>query len=165
MPGHQQRSRRATVARACALALLAALVPVGARASEALLPPAESRVQQVPPVDVAPPHITGVLHAGKRLRASNGTWTHRPSSFEYSWRRCGPAGCRPIAGASGAAYALREADVGRALQVSVVAFNRAGRSAPALSAPTASVAGSHAPRPVNLAASSVIHPRRAGDSQ
>jgi WD40 repeat protein len=140
------------VVRACALVLVAALVPVGARASEALLPLGESVAQQAPPVDVTPPHIAGVLHSGRRVRAVTGKWSGQPGSFEYRWRRCGPAGCRQITGATAAVYTLREADVGRALQVSVVAVNRAGRSTPALSAATANVAGTHGPRPVNLTA-------------
>lgn len=152
MPGKQPRRRRVIATRAGALLLVAALVPVGARASEALLPLGASAAQQTPPVNVTPPHITGALRAGKRERAGSGAWTGRPSAYEYSWKRCGPAGCRAIAGATGATYTLREADVGRALQVEVVAINRAGRSAPALSSATADVAGSHGPRPVNVAA-------------
>jgi hypothetical protein len=153
--GHQPRSRRAIASRACAFVLLAALVPIGARASGALAPLGQSRAQQAPPAILVSPHIAGVLRAGVRVRASRGRWTHRPSSYEYSWRRCGPARCRPIAGATGPAYTLGEADVGRALEVLVVAINSSGRSAPAPSPLTAQVLGNHAPRPVDLVAPSV----------
>jgi WD40 repeat protein len=138
------------------------VVPVGAHASEAQSPLVAAIAGQSPPVNLTAPQIAGVLRAGKRLRASHGTWAPRAQSYEYSWRRCGAAGCRAIAGATAAVYALREADVGRALQVSVVAVGRSGRSTAALSPVTATVPGRHGPRPVNLAAPTIAGGARPG---
>jgi WD40 repeat protein len=88
-----------------------------------------------------PPSINGIPVAGRKLAASPGVWSHAPSAFRYTWKRCNRAGrrCKTIAHATARTYTLVPRDVGSTLRVSVIAANRAGRSKPAMSAHTAVV--------------------------
>jgi hypothetical protein len=161
-----KRSRRRAIARVTlrVLALGLALLSAGAAASGApLLSPANlGRAQFSAPVNVRAPRIVGVAQLGGSLRAVHGTWSSHPSSYAYSWMRCGSVRCRTIAGASSSTYVPSEADVGTTLELAVVAVNQAGASAPALSAPSAVVSGSHGPRPVILAPPAILGPAQPG---
>ena len=98
------------------------------------------------PTKKKPPKISGSARVGEQLRASPGSWSHRPKSFAYKWRRCNSkgTGCAAIAGASAATYTVASADIGTRLRVSVIASNGAGHSRPALSGASAVVSGSSA---------------------
>jgi WD40 repeat protein len=99
-----------------------------------------------PPVDQALPTISGAAMVGQQLSALPGTWSNRPTSYAYKWKRCSAAGsnCVAIAGAGSATYLIAAADRGSTLRVSVIASNASGKSQPATSAQTAVVTESTA---------------------
>lgn len=68
------------------------------------------------------------LRVGTKLRATTGTWTNKPTSFAYQWRRCNLAGasCANIVGATLASREVVSADVEHTLRVRVVASNAFG---------------------------------------
>lgn len=106
---------------------------------------------QAPPVNTEPPPITGTPRVGQTLTAGNGTWQNGPTTFEYRWLRCGPAGagCIGIPAATEKTYTLVPADAGHTIRVRVTAVNADGATN-ARSAPTAVVAPSAAaPRNVD----------------
>lgn len=124
-----------------AAACLGALTACGAGASSALSHTGVSAAVQSRPAALKPPAVSGTARKGQRLSASRGTWSSKPSSFRYSWKRCDRLGrhCRSIRHAGASRYRLGKRDVGTTLRVAVTASNRAGRSRPALSAHTAVV--------------------------
>ncbi len=95
----------------------------------------------------SPPVVSGAAVQGGTLTASGGDWHGAHIVFTYTWERCRAEGaqCVPVLGgtdestASSDAYVLTQADVGREIEVVVVATDPAG-SASAVSAPTAAVA-------------------------
>jgi hypothetical protein len=99
------------------------------------------RAELVPAVITAP-SIAGVAADGQILTSATGAWTNAPTSFGLQWLRCDPAGARCVAieAATGSTYPLSAVDVGSTIEVSIVATNAAGSSAPAVSTPTAVVA-------------------------
>ena len=118
---------------AAALALIAGVIALAAASSDGSGARARSG-----PRAVHPPAIAGVALSGQRLTASPGSWSPKPASYRYAWKRCTRAGrrCKTIRGARAAAYVLGPRDVGATVRVSVIAFDRAGSSRPSLSAPT-----------------------------
>jgi hypothetical protein len=97
-----------------------------------------------PPVDVGAPTIAGTAQYPQTLTAAPGSWTEGPTGYSYQWRRCdsSAANCYSISGATGAAYTIGGADVGFTLRVMVTAYNSAGPSSAAMSAPTPPVTSS-----------------------
>ena len=94
-----------------------------------------------PPVNRSLPSIAGRALEGEVVRARPGDWGGtRPLTFAYQWRRCGRFGgnCVNVVGATGRAYTVTAADVGRTLRVLVSVTNADGSGA-ALSRPTAVV--------------------------
>jgi NedA-like, galactose-binding domain/Disaggregatase related/Protein of unknown function (DUF1565) len=89
----------------------------------------------VAPASVTAPTISGTAKVGQTLAASAGTWSNSPTSYTYSWQRCGTS-CAAVGSQS--SYAVTSADLGQTLKVGVTASNTAG-SATATSAPTAAV--------------------------
>jgi hypothetical protein len=89
-----------------------------------------------PPVNTVAPAITGTPTVGETLTTSNGTWTGKepPANFAYQWK----AGGVNIAGATAKTYTLTEAEVGKAITVTVTARNWKGPTS-ATSAATAAV--------------------------
>lgn len=82
------------------------------------------------PVNTALPTITGSAEVGMRVTATRGTWTQKPSSYNYGWNRCDPDGaCAGIVGATAKSYVVTSADVGHTLRVTVTARNSAGSTA------------------------------------
>ena len=86
----------------------------------------------VPPVETAPPAISGTAQQGQTVSCSTGSWTGSPASYAYSWLRTGTS----IPGATSSSYTLTSNDVNQAVSCEVVASNAAGPSAlAAISAP------------------------------
>jgi hypothetical protein len=115
------------------------------------------------PASTAAPVVSGTARDGQSLTTTTGSWTGTPTiAFAYRWLRCDSAGnaCADIEGATGSAYELAPADVGRTVRVRVTATNAAGSSAEA-SAPTAVVT---ARPPVSSAAPVVSGTARDGQS-
>ncbi len=67
----------------------------------------------------AKPAISGTPKVGKKLKASKGTWSPKPTSYAYQWLR----GSKTIAGKKGTkrAYKVVTADKGKKLRVKVTA--------------------------------------------
>jgi hypothetical protein len=122
------------------MAGLAALVVVGV-AVFASLAGLGTAARQAPPVNTAPPSITGTAQQSQTLTAQNGTWTGTGTiSYRYQWLRCNTNGnsCNEISGATERTYTLRSPDVNNTIRVRVTATNADG-STSATSAPTAVV--------------------------
>jgi outer membrane protein assembly factor BamB len=83
-----------------------------------------------PPVNLAPPSISGTAQVGETLNVSTGTWTGSPMSFSYQWYSCTSSldTCIDIPGASGSSYRIGAGDLGRRLIASVIATNSGGDS-------------------------------------
>jgi len=84
-----------------------------------------------PPVNSAPPTISGMATGGQTLRLYPGIWTGTaPISRSYQWRRCDPSGtnCVDIAAASTPSYVLVAADVDHTIRARETATNVYGQS-------------------------------------
>jgi hypothetical protein len=90
------------------------------------------------------PRISGHARVGKKLTASNGTWTGPPTAYRYQWLRCNAHGgsCRKIAHATHSTYRLTRHDLGHRLRAQITATDAAG-SGTATSAATARVPSAH----------------------
>ncbi len=101
---------------------------------------ATGAVVAAPPTNTAPPSVSGTAEEGKTLKASEGAWTGRPTSYAYRWEDCNSAGeaCTSISGATSSSYKLTSTDVGHELRVHVTATNADG-SGEATSAASAKV--------------------------
>jgi hypothetical protein len=144
------------------LGLTLALSSANALAAGApLLTPGARLAPQGPPQIVRAPKTSGLAQTGAQLRATHGSWSGHATAYAYSWQRCAVK-CRAIAGAASATYTPAEADAGDSLRVAVIAANTAGSSAPAFSAPTGPVAGSHGARPAVVAAPAISGSARPG---
>jgi hypothetical protein len=74
--------------------------------------------QSQPPVNTAPPSVSGQATAGQTLSCATGQWTgDGPLSFSYQWLRNGIA----ITGATSSAYVIATNDVGQSLACRVTA--------------------------------------------
>lgn len=94
-------------------------------------------VAAAPPLNTHVPVITGTVQQGARVTAGGYAWDSTPeTAYSLAWLRCEAAGCRTIAGATGAHYTLVAADVGHTLVAVSTATNVDG-SASARSAETA----------------------------
>jgi hypothetical protein len=99
------------------------------------------RVAQVtPPVNTAPPAVSGSPRVTFALTTTPGTWSATKPTFAYQWLRCSATGasCTAIPGATSATYIPVAPDQGSTLVASVTATTSAG-SATARSLPTAAV--------------------------
>ncbi len=122
-----------------AIVVVVTATNVAGSASAASDPTGE--IAAAPPVNVAPPAISGTPIDGSTLTADDGTWTGtEPITYTYQWQRCDADGsnCSDIAGATDPTYDLTGDDVGHAVRVVVTATNAVG-SAGMASASTAAV--------------------------
>jgi hypothetical protein len=77
-----------------------------------------------PPVNTAPPVLSGTPAVGQGLSCSTGSWTgFQPLAFSYTWLREGSA----ISGATGNTYVVQSADQGHGLACQVTAENSVSR--------------------------------------
>jgi hypothetical protein len=92
------------------------------------------------PVGIAAPALSGQASVGGQLAADAGQWDGAPTDYDHRWLQCDADGngCTPIAGATGAAYVLADADTYHRMRVEVTAENSSG-AATARSAPSAIV--------------------------
>jgi hypothetical protein len=106
------------------------------------------------PSNTTAPKIVGVARVGQVLTGDRGTWTNNPTSYAYSWLRCGGGGgnCDTISGANGTTYTLTSSDDGHTIRFRVTATNADG-STTATSAQTAVVTA--AGKPTNTAPPSI----------
>ncbi|MGA9859410.1 MAG: hypothetical protein WBQ18_16210, partial [Solirubrobacteraceae bacterium] len=94
-----------------------------------------------PPAVLSAPAVTGTPAPGATLTCLTGTWSAAPTAFAYQWNR----GTRPIGGATGATYTVTAADLGSALDCTVVASNAGGAIEADTASVTVAVAGGHSP--------------------
>ena len=96
-----------------------------------------------PPVNLAPPAVSGSPVEGATLSASTGSWSGSPTSYAYQWQDCNSAGasCTNIGGATSSAHVVSSSDAAHTLRVLVTASN-AGGSTAAPSSATAEVSAS-----------------------
>jgi sugar lactone lactonase YvrE len=119
-----------------------------------------SQITVAPPLNLTLPEITGTGEVDQTLEASTGAWSGTaPITYEYQWQRCQGAdtGCEAI-GHGGPTYKTTDEDVGRTIQVNVVATNP-GFSAAATSEASAVIT---APAPSNFEAPKVTGVAREG---
>jgi hypothetical protein len=92
------------------------------------------------PISAVAPALAGQASVGRTLTADDGQWDGAPTGFDHRWLRCDSAGsaCTPVAGATGAAYVLTDADAYHRMRVQVTAENGSG-AASAGSVPSALV--------------------------
>jgi hypothetical protein len=104
------------------------------------------------PENTAPPTISGTPAEGSTLTGTNGSWTHGPTSYAYTWYRCDRNGnnCSGISGAHSSRYRLTSADVAATLRLRVTAGNSEGSSS-ATSVPTAVIQHAAPPPPTRPA--------------
>jgi hypothetical protein len=95
-----------------------------------------SNTLTLPPVNTAPPTITGTDEEGQTLTEHHGTWTNTPTEYSVQWERCNASGVACSVVASGSSYVLTGADVGSTVRASETASNGAGPGSPADSEPT-----------------------------
>lgn len=107
-----------------------------------------------PPVNQAPPTITGDTEVGSTLTASQGTWGgSTPQSYSYEWHRCDSngLGCVGVSQGTSQTYEIKPADYGSRLKATVIATNSAGSSSQD-SAPSEVVTDTVAPVPAQMLA-------------
>jgi hypothetical protein len=92
--------------------------------------------------------LTGTATVGQTLTAHAGTWTHSPTKYTYTWKRCDSSGnnCNTTITSSTtstatATYKLVSTDDHHTVVVSVYAQNSAGAGTPQTSAATGVVNG------------------------
>jgi hypothetical protein len=100
------------------------------------------------PANTSPPTISGTPQEGQKLTGDKGTWSGRPTDYNYFWMRCDKNGgsCSNISTAHSATYTLTSADVGNTVRFKVEAKNANG-STFTTSVPTAVIKAATAPPP------------------
>jgi len=113
--------RTVLVLAALSLVALATLAGVG------------SAQTQAAPTNTNEPQINGKPVVDGTLKASRGSWTGSPTSFDFQWTRCPASGgssdasdCAALGGATTSAYVPGKGDVGKRLRVRVTATNADG---------------------------------------
>ncbi len=97
-------------------------------------------VAATPPVNTAPPAISGAAQRGLMLDSAAGTWQGIGTTYAYRWQRSADATTwTNIPGATGAAYQLTPADEGDVVRILVTGTNADG-TASAASSSSATVA-------------------------
>ncbi|MDQ6805193.1 MAG: hypothetical protein M3065_09555 [Actinomycetota bacterium] len=102
-----------------------------------------------PPVNSAPPKISGRTVGGQKLGEAHGSWSPAPTGYTYQWERCDRAGasCGSITGATRQSYTLAAVDVGSTIRVAEVASDGGASTTLATSGQTAVVTAAVVPNP------------------
>ena len=103
---------------------------------------ATSQTIDIAPVYVSAPAITGTAQTGQTLSVSNGSWSNRPTSYVYQWKRAASSSGSyiDIVGANSATYVVAAGDVGYFISAVVASSNTGGNGdASGTSAATAQV--------------------------
>ena len=115
------RPRTGIVLAALSLVGLATLAGVG------------SAQTQAAPTNTSEPQISGKPVVDGTLKATRGSWTGSPTSYDFQWTRCPASGgssdasdCAALGGATTSAYVPGKGDVGKRLRVRVTATNADG---------------------------------------
>ena len=119
------------------------------------------------PTNTSAPSITGTATVGQTLTATPGAWTPAATRYSYQWLSCATSiACGQIAGATQSSYTLTSTEASKRIEVEVTAFDSAGGSIPALSAPTTPVssAGGGTPVITRVALTSSKNPAMPGDT-
>jgi DNA-binding beta-propeller fold protein YncE len=112
-----------------------------------------------PPVNQAPPVVSGPTADGSVVTASHGTWSGAPATtYAYQWQSCSGGTCANV-GTNASAYRLAPGDVGHTIRVQVSATNPDGSAGPVASAEVGPVTASP---PVNTTAPSITGAYAAG---
>ena len=82
--------------------------------------------QQLTPVNVTPPAISGTVDVGQTLTVTPGTWSNPDVTLTYQWQRCDGSGanCAAVAGATSTTYAVVTTDAGSTFSVLETATDR-----------------------------------------
>lgn len=96
--------------------------------------------QQLTPVDVTPPTVSGTVDVGQTLTLTPGSWSNSDVTLADQWQRCDGTGanCADIPGATTATYVVVDTDAGSTFRVVETATDRFGAPT-ATSAVTAAV--------------------------
>jgi len=139
--------KHGSTTRSIPIAIVGALLLLGALAAGYLSPSGSALPTQEAPRNTVAPSIAGTPRQGETLTAQNGTWSGNPTSFNYRWLRCNAEAqsCADITGATNRTYTVTAADVDQRLRVLVSATNASGSSQPTNSAATGLVTGTAAP--------------------
>lgn len=83
---------------------------------------------QLTPVDVTPPAITGTADLAQTLTLTPGTWSNTDVKLTHQWQRCDGAGanCADISGSTADAYTVVDTDAGSTFRVVETATDRFG---------------------------------------
>lgn len=86
-----------------------------------------------PALQLFAPALSGTAAVGETLVGNVGAWKSPRTTWERQWQRCEVDGsaCSPIQGASGAAYAVQQADAGKRVRMRVLADVNAAYELPA----------------------------------
>lgn len=103
-----------------------------------------------PPVNTAPPKISGVAKVGQILIGDRGSWNGATAPYTYAWLRCNTNGngCNEISGATGTQYQLTGADDGHRIRFRVTAHGDGATTKQSAATATVVAAG----KPANTAA-------------
>ncbi len=85
-----------------------------------------AKVAPHPPVEEAPPTITGSGEVNQTLSAERGRWSGAVGEPEYQWLRCQLTECKLIHGATGSTYVVKGEDFGYAIEVRESVSNTGG---------------------------------------
>jgi hypothetical protein len=90
------------------------------------------------PALLSVPTISGTKRTGETLTATRGSWSGKPSSYTYQWKRANSASgtYSDIGSATNNNYALTDADIDKYIKVAITATNVFGTSLVELSAAT-----------------------------
>jgi hypothetical protein len=96
--------------------------------------------EELLPINVTAPTISGTAQIGQTLTGIAGTWKNTPAALTYQWQHCDVAGanCVPITGATALTYVVQATDIGATLRLTETATNTLG-TATSVSAQTAIV--------------------------
>ena len=103
--------------------------------------------EQLTPVGLTPPAVTGTVAVGQALAVTPGAWSNPDVTLTYQWQRCDGTGanCAAIPGATSTTYTIAATDAGSTFDVVETATDRFG--APSATSPATAVVPAPPPLP------------------